>query len=149
MWNLSPDDQLDHWRDFRRELDSLPFEQALQRCSHLWSYAPFVPRHLKPDWVESWPNPWELLAENRYCDLAKALGMLYTLYLTSHGDQLDIEIRIYQDPQSGERYNLVWIDQGKYVLNSEDAWVLNKTHITASYKLLFDISSSELKLDRY
>ena len=149
MWNLSPDDRLDHWRAFRLELDALSFEQALQRCSHLWSYAPFVPRHLKPEWVESWPGPWELLAENRYCDLAKALGMLYTLYLTSHGDQLDIEIRIYQDPQSGERYNLVWINQGKYVLNLSHDEVVNTQHVQQHLALEFKYTSEDLGIHKY
>ena len=108
-----------------------------------------MPRHLKPDWVESWPNPWELLAENRYCDLAKALGMLYTLYLTCHGDQLDVEIRIYQDPESGERYNLVWIDQGKYVLNLSHDEVVNTQHVQQHLALEFKYTSEDLGMNKY
>lgn len=130
-------------------MSNLPLESALDLCAQNWAVAPEAAWYLEPAEVESWPDPWTLVQDNYWCPLAKALGMLYTLHLSGHGPELDLSIKVYADTKNKVRHNLVWIDEGKYVLNSEDAMVLNKTHITQQYKLLFSISSSELKLDRY
>jgi hypothetical protein len=105
-----------------------------------------VNHYLTTDQIDSWPDPWELLYENYYCDLAKSLGMLYTLYLSSHKDKLDLEIRIYTNPDTRQTYNLVWINQGKYVLNLEYDTVVNKTHIPQNFKLKETIKIEQLKL---
>jgi hypothetical protein len=149
MWKLSPSQRLESWRRLREQISNLELAPALEICAQNWCRAPEAAWYLDPEDVNNWPDPWTLIQDNYYCPLAKALGMLYTIHLSNHGPELDLSIRVYVDTENKVRHNLVWIDQGKYVLNSEDAWVLNKTHITASYKLLFDISSNELKLDRY
>jgi hypothetical protein len=149
MWKLSPSQRLEHWRRLRDQISEANLEQALDICAQNWARAPEAAWYLDPEDVGSWPDPWTLIYDNYYCSLAKALGMLYTLHLSSHGTALDLSIRIYADPKNRIRHNLVWINQGKYVLNSADAWVLNNTHVPGDHKLLFDISSNELKLDRY
>lgn len=149
MWKLSPAQRLVHWRQLRDHMSSAPLEQALEICAQNWSRAPEKAWYLDPESPKDWPDPWTLLQDNYYCAVAKALGMLYTIHLCEHGVQCDLSIRIYQNQEDRTRHNLVWIDQGKYVLNSEDGWVLNKTHITPQYRLLYDISSEDMKLDRY
>ena len=149
MWKLSPPQRLEHWRRLREQISETNIEQALDICAEHWSRAPEAAWYLDPEDIASWPDPWTLIYDNYYCSVAKALGMLYTLHLSSHGAALDLSIRIYADPKNRIRHNLVWINQGKYVLNSADPWVLNNTHVPDSHKLLFDISSNELKLDRY
>ena len=57
--------------------------------------------------------------ENHYCDLAKALGIVYTLMLMNRSDINDIKIA---DTDSG---NLVLIDDGKYILNWGTGQLLN------------------------
>lgn len=141
-----PDERLRSWQDFRTTIGQKPFEQALKDTQHLWSYAPYVAHYLTTDQLSTWPDPWELLYENYYCDLAKALGIVYTLYLSSH--RPDIEIRIYQDPNSKETYNLVLVDQGKYVLNMIHDEVVNKQQIDSNLKLVETITVQDLNLDR-
>lgn len=141
-----PDERLRSWQDFRTTIGQKPFEQALEDTQHLWSYAPYVAHYLTTDQLSAWPDPWELLYENYYCDLAKALGIVYTLYLSSH--RPDIEIKIYQDPDSKETYNLVLVDQGKYVLNMIHDEVVNKQQIDSNLKLVETITVQDLNLDR-
>lgn len=141
-----PDERLRSWQDFRTTIGQKPFEQALADTQHLWSYAPYVAHYLTTDQLSTWPDPWELLYENYYCDLAKALGIVYTLYLSSH--RPDIEIRIYQAPDSKETYNLVLVDQGKYVLNMIHDEVVNKQQIDSNLKLVETITVQDLNLDR-
>ena len=144
MWTLLPSERLRCWQDFRKSISQKSFEQALQDTQHLWSYAPYVAHYLTTDHVEEWPDPWELVYENYYCDLAKALGIVYTLYLSDH--KPEIEIRIYSDPSTKENYNLVWINKGKYVLNFIHDEVVNKTQVSKDLKLIKTLNIEDLKL---
>ena len=119
MWILKPDERLRDWKIFRNQISGQTLEQACSDTAHLWSYAPFVNYYIDPDRENStspWPDPWTLLHENYYCDVAKALGMLYTIYLSNH-KPLDIELRHYQCRETREAFNLVWLAKGKYILN--------------------------------
>jgi hypothetical protein len=146
MWTHLPSERLRFWHDFRKKISEQKFDQALKETTHLWSYAPYVAHYLTTDHIEEWPGPWELIYENYYCDLAKALGIVYTLYLSSH--RPDIEIRIYNDPSTKEQYNLVWIEQGKYVLNYVHDEVVNKTQIAKDLRLVKTLTASDLGLEK-
>ena len=100
MFKLSAEDRLRSWRDFRSSLDSLPLDKALEQTAKLWSHAPFSPYYLDPADVKNWPNPWQLIKENYYCDIAKCLGIIYTISLTTHRNNLDIEFRSYINPKN-------------------------------------------------
>ena len=146
MWNLTPDERLRFWQNFRSDISQLDKEQAIGRIEHLWSYCPFVKYYLTTDNTENWPNPWELIYDNEYCDLAIALGIVYTYYLTDHGKDSKLEIKIYKNRATGEQFNTVFIDGGKYVLNLVHDTVVNKTHIDSNLQLIRTIDSDELGL---
>jgi hypothetical protein len=88
------------------------------------------------------------LHENYYCDVAKALGMLYTIYLSDH-KPLDIELRHYQCRETREAFNLVWLAKGKYILNFNFDEVVNKTQLTNTLDLKFRYTALDLNLDQY
>jgi hypothetical protein len=127
MFKLPASERLVRWREFRKSLDAMPFEQALESVASFWRHCPFSPYYLDPDKPEHWPDPWTMVEENWYCDIAKALGMLYTVKFTVHNP--DVELRVYIDPETKYTYNLVWIEQGKYVLNLDIDDVVNKEHV--------------------
>lgn len=147
MWKLNSDERLSRWRAFRKSLNALPLEEAVASVAEFWTSCPFTPYYLDPDKPDTWPNPWTLVEENYWCELAKAVGMLYTIKLTEHSPE--VEIRVYYDPESRVNYNLVWIDKGKYVLNMNDGEVLNKTHIAEQLELRYTYGEEELKLNSY
>ena len=72
-----------------------------------------VTHHLHPHDIDNWPDPWELLSENTYCEVARALGMCYTLYLIGVND---IELVLARN-NTGEDVVLVLVDNAKYILN--------------------------------
>lgn len=146
MWNLLPSERLRCWQDFRKSISQKSFAEALQDTQHLWSFAPYVAHYLTTDHVEEWPGPWELVYENHYCDLAKALGIVYTLYLSSHKPKL--ELRIYKDESTNDLYNLVFVDKGKYVLNMIHDEVVNKKHVSKDLKLVKTLTEKDLSLDK-
>ena len=111
MWFPDYDRRLASWLDLRAHSKDLPLELALGAINHWWRQSPWQPYYLHWDDRATWPNPWQLLADNVYCDLARALGMLYTKHLV---DRLDCTDAILAETDRG---NLVQIQQAKYVLN--------------------------------
>lgn len=146
MFKNEPGERLTRWREFRKTLNSLPFEKAVERVGEFWATCPYCPYYLDADLPDTWPNPWTLIEENWYCDLAKALGILYTIKFTTHDPE--VEIRVYVDPETKYTYNLVWVEQGKYILNMINGQVVNKEHLTKTLELKARYQE-ELKLDVY
>jgi hypothetical protein len=151
MWNLNPDERLREWKSFRCQLGSMSLAVACAKVSHLWSYAPYVNHYLDPDCSTSlvpWPDPWTLLYNNYYCDIAKCLGMLYTLYLSDH-KPADIELLLGVDTKLHEPCNLVSLDNGNYILNLEFDTVVNKEQIPETFNLRHRYNATDLKLNQY
>lgn len=151
MWNLKPDERLREWKAFRIQVGQQELEHACKSVTHLWSYAPYVAHHLDPDRnnsLMSWPDPWTLLYENYYCDLAKALGMLYTLYLSQHRPA-DINLTVCVDTADRQVYNLVSLEQGKYILNFTFDTVVNKAQLPSTLVVKHQYSVSDLDLNQY
>lgn len=140
-------DRLAAWKRFRHELDSLEFELALKQVIKFWDRAPFNPYYLDYD-PNTWPDPWTMIADNCYCDVAKALGIVYTIHLSAHKSD-DIELRVYRHKETRGLYNLVWINKGKYVLNLEADDFVNKKSIPTELELIHKFTSVDMKLDRY
>lgn len=149
FWNIRTDEQLEQWANFRNTLSGLPLEEAVNKLSMLWGTAPIVNYNLDPANSTNWPNPWELLAENYWCDVAKALGIMYTLYFTGHKD-VEIELRSYFNLEEKVRYNVVWVDNGKYIINYYPYEIVNTAYIEEKeLKLLNRYTPADLGLDKY
>lgn len=82
-----------------------------------WFSLPWCPYRLHWDDWREWPDPWQLLEENHFCDLARALGMLYTIHLSRIASTVVIA-------QTSDQH-LVLVDDGKYVLNWRQGQLLN------------------------
>lgn len=149
MWTLRPEERLHQWRAHRESISARDLESALQATSQLWSYAPYVAHYLAADLIAEWPDPWALVHENYYCDLAKALGMLYTLYLCDHWDNTidNLEIRVYKDLDTGDILNTVWVNRGKYILNLRFNEIVNKHLVDEKLQLKHRYSVADLGLD--
>lgn len=149
MWKLKSDDSTIRWREFRKSLDLLSLDDAVQATDDFWRECPYSPYYLDPKKPATWPDPWQLISENYYCDVAKTLGIVYTIYFTRHGQELDPEIRVYNDPVTGYMYNLAFLAQGKYVLNFKDNEIVNNEQIDKNLTLQYRYTTEELKLNEY
>jgi hypothetical protein len=149
MFQQKPEDRLRSWRDFRTAIGDLPLDHALAQTAEFWAGAPFVPYNLDPDIPTLWPDPWTLVNENVYCDVAKCLGIVYTLLLSKHRMDIDIELRMYQDLENKYVYNLAWINQGKYIINMIDREVLNIEQFDKTLQLKKTYTAVDLQLDNY
>lgn len=144
MWNLDSQARLVEWKQFRSQLSQCSAEKALEKICNLWSYVPFVEHYLDQLPQNKWPGPWELIWGNRYCDLARALGMLYTWELTDHAREYSSEIKILHDHKNNCRINCFCVQPGDYVLNLSYNEVLKKHSFNSAYELIHTYPSSEL-----
>ena len=149
MFKLNSSERMVRWKKFREKINSLSLAQACEATIDLWHSCPFCPYYLNYDNCASWPDPWQLLEENYYCDLAKCLGIVYTLYLTNHNKDATFEIRVYNDPKTNYNYHIAYLCDGKYVLNLIEGEVVNKEHIYQKLKLKYRYTAADLKLEQY
>jgi hypothetical protein len=105
--------RLTSWSNLRRYVATLPLDQACVEIDKWWQQAPLVTRHLHPQDTENWTDPWEMLSENTYCLLTRAIGMCYNLLMVGIKD---VRLVIASDNQAEEHY-LVLVDNSKYTLN--------------------------------
>jgi hypothetical protein len=119
MWRTSYEERLADWFELRQACEHLDLAQQLQRINNWWFRAPMVNRVITWDDPADWPNPWNLLVNSGYCELARALGIVYTLMM--------LENRLYTDLNiiTTGHDNLVQVDSGKYILNWAPGEVLN------------------------
>jgi hypothetical protein len=119
MWKTSYEERLADWFELRQVCEHLDLAQQLQRINDWWFRAPMVNRVITWDNSANWPGPWNLLVNSGYCELARSLGIVYTLMM--------LENRLYTDLNiiTTGQDNLVQVDSGKYILNWAPGEVLN------------------------
>jgi hypothetical protein len=92
VFDVSGTERLTEWRKIRDDLQnsSSPYNSVLE----VWKRAPLVNPYLDPNDPGSWPDPWHLILDNRYDELALALGIVYTLGLSERFMSTEIEIHM-------------------------------------------------------
>lgn len=123
MWPLTFEQRLHAWGVLRESVQHASLDQALAEINSWWFYAPWRAYHLHWDDQPKWPDPWELLSDNIYCDVARGLGILYTISLLDHADLTDAELILTQ-----QGHNLVLVGQRKYILNWDRDTIVNTNH---------------------
>ena len=122
MWPVTFADRLAAWANLRSRCKSLDVESALSTINAWWFTTPWQPYYLHWDDQPKWPNPWQLLSDNVYCDLARGLGIVYTISLLDRADMVDARLVLTEDGS-----NLVLVAKEKYILNwNRDSIVNNR-----------------------
>lgn len=114
MFDLHGNERLTEWRRIRDRLEHS--SNAFEELANLWSGAPLVNQYLNPNDPTSWPDPWHLVLDNKYDDLAICLGMLYTLQLTQRFMASKYEIHMSINSYRKEPLYFLVVDK-KNVLN--------------------------------
>jgi hypothetical protein len=109
------------WATLRENISQLSIDQKCIEIDAFWQRVPLMNHYLHRDFINDWPDPWQLIADNTYCYYSRALGMIYTLILS---DTKNIELVEAIDDNSNEVV-LVLVDNAKYVLNYWPDTVVN------------------------
>jgi len=113
VFQLNYEARLKSWYDLRKSLEDGDIKTSCLAIDNWWQKAPLVNHYLHPNDIDNWPGPWDLLVENNYCQIARGLGMVYTLQLVGIKD---IDFCIAIDDNS-EECALVMVDRAIYVMN--------------------------------
>lgn len=119
MWPQEFDQRLQAWAKLRNQTKDLETDRALALINDWWFNTPWQPYYLHWDDIETWPDPWQLLEDNIYCDVARGLGIVYTIVML---DRSDIIADLVLTEQN---FNIVQVNNNKYVLNIERDRILN------------------------
>jgi len=120
MWPQTFGERLDSWNRLRESCQNLPIETALVAINYWWFNCPWKPYYLHWDDQPNWPDPWQLLNDNVYCEVARGLGILYTITLLERADMAPADLILTEDGT-----NLVLVAKEKYILNWEPDSVVN------------------------
>jgi len=120
IWPATFAARLESWNLLRDQCSNLPVESALQNINSWWFRAPWRPYYLHWDDQATWPDPWQLLSDDMYCELARGLGILYTITLLDRADLAPVELILTEDD-----VNLVRVAKEKYILNWATDTVVN------------------------
>ena len=131
MWAQTFDQRLRAWYTLREFAQTLPVESALTAINAWWFQCPWQPYYLHWDDQAAWPDPWQLLSDNMYCEVARGLGILYTITLLDREDLTSASLVL---TQTG--HNLVLADQTKYILNWEADTVVNNNQQVVVHRQL-------------
>jgi hypothetical protein len=125
IWPDSFAVRLASWNQLRDQCQNLPAHTALEHINRWWFRAPWRPYYLHWDDQLTWPDPWQLLSDDIYCELARGLGILYTITLLDRADLAPAELILTQDD-----VNLVQVAKEKYILNWTADTVVNTIQAT-------------------
>ena len=120
MWHNTFNERLASWAKLRADVQTQPINQALTAINQWWSHVPWRPYYLHWDDQPRWPDPWQLLSDDVYCDVAKGLGILYTISMLDRADMADAELVL-----TDEGDNLVLVAKTKYILNWSPDSIVN------------------------
>jgi hypothetical protein len=142
VFQLNYDSRLRSWYELRTAVESLDTKNKCIEIDKYWQKAPLVNHYLHILDVETWPGPWDLLVENTYCTVARALGMCYTLSLVGITDIKMVEAT----DKMGEDLVLVLVDSAKYILNYWPNTVISNNSIDFTIKRNINITDINKKL---
>lgn len=131
--------RLKSWYNLRNQLQVENLPTICIEIDNWWQRAPLVNHYLHPVDILTWPGPWELLAENNYCTIARGLGMCYTLLLLGI-DQIEF---ILGTDDLNEDVALVLVDNAKCVMNYYPNSVLNTS--LQNFNLVNSLNIGKLK----
>ena len=120
MWHPEFAGRLDSWAELRSLAQLSDLETALTHVNQWWNHSPWQPYYLHWDDQLNWPDPWQLLSDNIFCEVARGLGILYTISMINHPDIASAELVLTNDG-----HNLVLINGGIYILNWEQDKIVN------------------------
>jgi hypothetical protein len=137
VWPVTFESRLDSWTQLRTRASALPVEQALEAINAWWFSAPWTGYHLHWDDQEEWPDPWQLLDDNIFCEVARGLGILYTITLLDRADIDSAELVL-----SKNGHNLVQVNKSKYILNWDKSTIVN---IDPAVKIVKKLTQLQVK----
>jgi len=128
MKNTDFEKILREWKEFRDYLEKN--EDPLQLVIDFFKPRACVDVQTDPWDSSTWPDPWELIQEKRYCEFYIILGICYTLQLTDRFKDSLFSIQICKSLENFEIHYLLVIDNS-YVIGFDKDTYISKEELPA------------------
>lgn len=128
-WLGNPEERILSIRNFRKFINTISFEQAVKLTQENWNNSPKINNmQFNIDDITTWPTPWELFEKPMFAKNTQCLGAYYTLILSNHNKEHDIDLAVLNDIVTGSYLAIVLdkypLDKNKYnvtnIITSDD-----------------------------
>lgn len=140
--NIRPEERIHLWKNFRKALTDLPFEQQLSEITKFCAQMPIGVRTLDFYDPDSWPTPWEILYNGAWCTNSISLFIFYTLELLPEFSNLSLELLLIDDRT--DRYLVVLVDN-QFILNYSSGTVSMLQDMLSNFRIMERHSKDTIK----
>lgn len=140
--NIHPDERIRLWKNFRKSIDNQDINNQLNEIAKFFTHIPIGHRTLDFYTPGSWPTPWELLYDNRWCVCSTSLLIFYTVDLLSAFADTSAVLILVED--ATDRYLLPLIDN-QFVLNYHLGKVSKVQDINGDFKIIDVYTKDRIK----
>ena len=142
-WNNAyPDERIRLWKNFRESINYSNIDEQLLQVAHFFSNVPIEPRTIDYYTPDTWPTPWEILYNGKWCNSSVSLLMFYTLDLLPNYKDINLELALVDDTK--DRYLLLRI-ANQYVLNFIPGQVSTQQDIIPAFRIMALYTSEHIK----
>lgn len=133
---------LQEWKDLRERV--VYCEKPYETVKQFFQNKPTVSIQTDPYDQDRWPEPWELIGENIYCEFTKILAIYYTFQLTPRFSTSDFKIYIIRDKKNHMEFPVLFINDDAICYANEnickqdltnDYFVILKEYHLSQHKL--------------
>jgi hypothetical protein len=143
MLNISPDERIRHWREFRKSLLSRAKTDHPKLVAEYWAKWPEINHFLDWDDCGNWEKPWDIIYRGDICPSSKALLMEQTLLMIGEiWSSEELELRLIKIP-SQDFLGIILVINNEIVLNYSVSEVVNIDEILNSSVLLKRYKSTD------
>lgn len=135
------EERLSIWHRFRKFLETS--EDPIQDTLSFWMDIPSSTRNCDPYDPLTWPDPWQMIDENCYCDFTKILAIGYTLQLTDKFKNERFLIKVGVDKIQSRMYYILCIGDNTISINDVKSMQINLVPKDIHIQKIHDISGCQ------
>ena len=134
---LDTKSRVEDWKKLRKDVSSEELvETKIQKTLQFWKQAPLENPLLDWDNSKDWPNPWELLHNNRFCESTLSLAVAYTLIMS---DQIFSNITLILATDRKNHIQKIMVEYEDLIINYgwldvNQRTILDNSHIHTRWK---------------
>lgn len=148
IWDLPTEARLVLWRNFRKTLEWKDLEAAAEASAEWWAGIPtqdVVPNVSAPWATDTWPDPWNLMADGPLDHTHTSVAIAYTLWMVaSPEDKERITLGVINSNERRQILLVVVIDNER-LINYNSGKVVDMSQLGGDAEMLSTHTYSTFK----
>ena len=148
IWDLPTEARLVLWRNFRKTLEWKDLHAAAEASAEWWSEIPTLDAtpNVSAQWAtDTWPDPWNLMADGPLDHTHISVAIAYTLWMTAlPEDKERIELGVFNSQERRQILLVVVIDK-KWLINYNSGKMIDMSQLGDDTEMLSTHTYSTFK----